>query len=133
MSNKTQLQTNNTKLDELTSLAATMKDKAAALPDAGGGSVETCTFKCINNSGYTDLASFAVSVLLEDGTIDAIEVSDDVYASNVVCGSAIGVVKNNAPYVNASITYDGAIVSAAGIYTLKAPTVSGEVATVIIE
>lgn len=44
MSNKTQLQTNNTKLDELTSLAATMKDKAAALPEAGGGSVvETCT------------------------------------------------------------------------------------------
>ncbi len=46
MSNKTQLQTNNTTLDYLISRVNAAKDVAASLPEAGGdsgGSVETCT------------------------------------------------------------------------------------------
>lgn len=53
MSNKTQLQTNNTALASLTDRVLAAKDTAAALPDAGsGGSVETCTVT-INRSVYT--------------------------------------------------------------------------------
>lgn len=37
MSNKTQLQTSNTKIDELNSLVEVMRGKVANLPDAGGG------------------------------------------------------------------------------------------------
>lgn len=48
MSNKTQLQTNNTALDALITRVNIAKDVAASLPKAGGGSgggsaVETCT------------------------------------------------------------------------------------------
>lgn len=46
MSNKTQLQTNNTALDALITRVNAAKDTAASLPEAGGGgggSVETCT------------------------------------------------------------------------------------------
>lgn len=44
MSNKTQLSTNNAKLDTLTSLTSSMRDKVATLPDAGGGgNIESCT------------------------------------------------------------------------------------------
>ena len=44
MSNKTQLQTNNTALDALITRVNAAKDTAASLPDAGsgGGNVETC-------------------------------------------------------------------------------------------
>lgn len=45
MSNKTQLQTNNTALDALITRVNAAKDTAASLPEAsggGGGSVETC-------------------------------------------------------------------------------------------
>jgi hypothetical protein len=43
MSNKTQLQTNNSNLDALIARVNIAKDTAASLPEAGGGSVETCT------------------------------------------------------------------------------------------
>ena len=46
MSNKTQLQTNNTNLDALITRVNAAKDVAASLPEAGGesdGNVETCT------------------------------------------------------------------------------------------
>lgn len=47
MSNKTQLQTNNTNLDALITRVNAAKDTAASLPDAGNGSgsgnIETCT------------------------------------------------------------------------------------------
>jgi hypothetical protein len=44
MSNKTQLQTNNTNLQSLIDRINAAKDTAASLPEAGGGgSLETCT------------------------------------------------------------------------------------------
>ena len=45
MSNKTQLQTNNSNLDALITRVNAAKNTAASLPEAGGGSggVETCT------------------------------------------------------------------------------------------
>ena len=46
MSNKTQLQTNNTALDALITRVNAAKNIAASLPEAGGGSggsIETCT------------------------------------------------------------------------------------------
>lgn len=49
MSNKTQLQTNNTTLDALITRVNAAKDTAASLPEAGssgGGSVETITITC---------------------------------------------------------------------------------------
>lgn len=57
MSNKTQLSTNNAKLDTLTSLTSSMRDKVAALPDAGGGggSVEIATFSCTCDELQGDL------------------------------------------------------------------------------
>ena len=47
MSNKTQLQTNNT---ELSSLIEAIRGKAAGSGGAGGGSIETCEVTFINNS-----------------------------------------------------------------------------------
>jgi hypothetical protein len=51
MSNKTQLQTNNTALDALITRVNAAKETAASLPDASGGGsggVETCTVSCPN-------------------------------------------------------------------------------------
>lgn len=98
MSNKTQLQTNNTKIDELTSLAATMKDKAAALPDAGsGGSVETCTVEIVCQDGAY-LTDVATNIVL-DGVITPYffaffeSVNNEKITSltieNVLCGSSL--------------------------------------------
>ena len=58
MSNKTQLQTNNTNLDALITRVNAAKETAASLPDAGsggsgGGSVETCTVTMVNNTDDT--------------------------------------------------------------------------------
>lgn len=54
MSNKTQLQTNNTNLDTLITRVNAAKDTAASLPDAGSSgdsaSVETCTIEIINET-----------------------------------------------------------------------------------
>lgn len=51
MSNKTQLQTNNTVLDALITRVSVAKDTVASLPEAGGGSsyeIETFTVDCDN-------------------------------------------------------------------------------------
>ena len=56
MSNKTQLQTNNTALDGYIARINAAKDVAARLPEAGGsggGSVETCTLT-VNGDTPTD-------------------------------------------------------------------------------
>ena len=55
MSNKTQLQSNNTALDALIARVNAAKDTAASLPSAGGGSgggsIEVCTGKLVAPSG----------------------------------------------------------------------------------
>ena len=55
MSNKQQLQTNNTALDALITRVNAAKDVAASLPEAGGsggGSVETCIVTLSLSNGY---------------------------------------------------------------------------------
>lgn len=76
MSNKTQLQTNNTKLE---SLIQTLQGKAA-----GGGSVETCT---LNIGSYILTAG---ATLYQDGAILAYNGrGNNGTCENVVCGSTI--------------------------------------------
>ena len=55
MSNKTQLQTNNTKLDDILTRINDATDTVDSLPDAGGGSgtsVETCTLTIMLDEQY---------------------------------------------------------------------------------
>lgn len=51
MSNKTQLQNNNTALDGYIARINAAKEVAAGLPEAGGGSIETCTISISFNYG----------------------------------------------------------------------------------
>ena len=72
MSNKSRLQTNNTNLQALI-------DKANALPDAGGGSVESCTITIVPDVmmapgsptyWYTDAETMTIkSLSTQDATI----------------------------------------------------------------
>lgn len=97
MSNKTQLQTNNTALDGYIARINAAKDVAASLPEAGsggsgGGSVETCTVTVtammnpltkIAAMRYVDGVFEQVSglIMMVGSTID-----------NVVCGSLVTVI-----------------------------------------
>jgi hypothetical protein len=64
MSNKTQLQTNNTALDALITRVNAAKEVAASLPEAGsGGDVETCTVTL----NYQRLSLGAVVYTTPDG------------------------------------------------------------------
>ena len=63
MSNKTQLQTNNTNLDSLITRVNAAKDVAASLPEAGGGGssggVEMCTVTLkINSPAFGDFTVY---------------------------------------------------------------------------
>lgn len=53
MSNKTQLQTNNSSLDALITRVNAAKDVAASLPEAGSGSIEMVTFSIVEDGPYT--------------------------------------------------------------------------------
>ena len=97
MSNKTQLQTNNTALASLTDRVLAAKDTAAALPDAGGGSVETCT---VTHDGPTapGLVVYYVdeSLQLREATSFTITVLKNsiIYAENgiiIVSGNATAI------------------------------------------
>lgn len=72
MSNKTQLQTNNTALDALITRVNAAKDVAASLPEAGGGggnaNIEICTVTIsFTNSDPREV--FISGTQLEDGNI----------------------------------------------------------------
>lgn len=107
MSNKTQLQTNNTALDALITRVNAAKDTAASLSEAGGGSgggsVETCTVT-INVNQPLVLYEYAVIIKESDGIISVI---NDVYRQgntvtipNIVKGSLI-LIKTNNPVIPA--------------------------------
>lgn len=95
MSNKTQLQTNNTTLASLTDRVLAAKDTAAALPDAGGGSVETCTVKLETGSGAygvyyaTTITNGNIDVstgtIADEGLVNYIP--DSVAAVEAICDS----------------------------------------------
>lgn len=94
MSNKTQLQTNNTALDGYIARINAAKEVAASLPDAsGGGSIETCTLNITNNDNGFSLNYLACETL-QDG-VKVLNILHDGYSltgfnfsvSNVICGS----------------------------------------------
>lgn len=73
MSNKTQLQTNNTALDTLITRVNAAKDVAASLPEAGGGSgggtqTYSITVDASSLSKSIDLNVLVVSYTKPDGT-----------------------------------------------------------------
>lgn len=81
MSNKTQLQTNNT---QLASLIQTLQGKAAG---GGGGGVETCTVT-VTGGGSSTRAHYTA---FENETMCAKEIggAGGVTIENVVCGSSV--------------------------------------------
>jgi hypothetical protein len=121
MSNKTQLQTNNTNLDALISRVNAAKDTAASLPEAGsggsgGGSIETCTITFDNISWGCPIVIVSAMVV-ENGIYQTYtnfsDTGNQLYTitiPNVVCGSEIGlgscfdVGYGNAPYIEISGT-----------------------------
>lgn len=95
MSNKTQLQTNNTALDGYIARINAAKEVAASLPDAsgGGGNIETCTLNITNSDNKYSLLYFACETL-QDGVKTLHAVHDDFALTgfnfsvpNVICDS----------------------------------------------
>jgi hypothetical protein len=89
MSNKTQLQTNNT---QLASLIQTLQDKAAG--GSGGGSVETCTININVQSGGSAQKYFAstgiigISYINEFGELSILENQGEMktsWSGSIVC------------------------------------------------
>lgn len=98
MSNKTQLQNNNTALDGYIARINAAKDTAASLPDAGGGesgsNIQTCTVSITdNNANRFDATEIIYSVLNESGQIETkqaiIWTTSACTFNNVVSGSCI--------------------------------------------
>lgn len=91
MSNKTQLQTNNTALDALITRVNAAKDVAASLPEAGGGSIATTSvtvsgeFTKVYATTYT---GGEISYSEHHSDYDVIDVS----ITNVVSGSSLVVI-----------------------------------------
>lgn len=145
MSNKTQLQTNNSSLDALIARVNAAKETAASLPDAGsgsGGSVETCTVTfTIKRFGGISGVFDIVYTTYENGTVssrcDRIT-SNKIYTefslSNVVCSSSITLVDESGDlYGDALINGTAAMVAQALIYrAFSAPSVAGEICTIQI-
>jgi hypothetical protein len=100
MSNKTQLQTNNTNLASYTDRVSALIDVANSLPEAGGsggGSVETCnvniTFTKVHAPVYPKFVQM-IYTHLADGKIESVyKINTEVYTSfsldNIICGSFI--------------------------------------------
>ena len=101
MSNEIQLQTNNTKLDTLTSLAQIMRGKVANLPDAsgsdsGGASVEIIEVTLRRSSNPTS-ANFVSSVLYTNINSDGLLHIDTVIPSTYL--SIYGCVSNTLMFI----------------------------------
>ena len=123
MSNKTQLQTNNTALDALITRVNAAKDTAASLPESGGGSsggsVETCTVTLDNESLSCDCTIFTIMATVVENGVERPYFFENsagewIYAhtiSNVKCGSRIYLITHlnmTTPYVeiDGGATYD---------------------------
>lgn len=98
MSNKTQLQTNNTNLDTLIARVNTAKNTVASLPEAGGGgssgNVETCTITIVEDG---PAATFIGQLFYtaSDGSI--------MSKSNINAGESLVVIKNTMVTTSASL------------------------------
>ena len=91
MSNKTQLQTNNT---QLASLIQTLQGKAAG---GGGGGVETCTVTVnASNRGaiaYTKYSEGNIEACVYRMTVN--DKSQNIVFTNVICSSALSYLSSN--------------------------------------
>lgn len=99
MSNKTQLQTNNTNLDALIARVNTAKDTAASLPEvgsggSGGASIETVTFTVLEDGPFEYWNCIDMYYL--DDTGNLIELTMD----NFPIGFSANVMKNSLLYMS---------------------------------
>lgn len=137
MSNKTQLQANNT---QLAALIETLQGKAAG-GGSGGASVETCTVK-ISLDADARMDEWAYSFLSDDGTISTVYEAPSYGESptntvfrleKVICGSYFRV-SFNGPSIGVSLdnveNVDG--FSNTNTHNMKAPTVGGSTGTVTV-
>lgn len=145
MSNKTQLQTNNTVLDALITRVSAAKDVAASLPEAGsdgsGGSVETCTV-VINHpfiAGNTNecINSYFATTYI-DGQYSADYALNGVYTSqvtisNVICGTVLYIYSMIDSCVWGFSTDKAEVLeNGGGRFIIKATASAGETATITI-
>ena len=100
MSNKTQLQTNNTALDALITRVNAAKDVAASLPEASDGSgsvpiVETCAITFNYSSTSTMILSSICYTKLSDNGPEVVNLianefnSASILLENVICNTLI--------------------------------------------
>ena len=91
MSNKQQLQTNNTNLDALITRVNAAKDVAASLPEAGGLEVCNVTITSFNS---IELLSYST---YENGIVATkfASATTNITLNNVICGSAISFYNTN--------------------------------------
>lgn len=99
MSNKTQLQTNNTSLEALITRVNTAKNTAASLPEVGSGgsgtNIDTCsvTITCAE-AGIVTGYGFTIFENNQITSIGSFEATVPVTINNVVCGSMISVTQS---------------------------------------
>lgn len=151
MSNKTQLQTNNTALDSLVSRVNAAKDIAASLPEAGnsgGGNVDTCTVT-INHPYTTTSYSlkdfieryFITTYADENYSLESYDYNLDepritttsITINNVVCGTQLSIYS----HIESNIwgcSFDKAelVSNFAGRFIIKITANTGETATINI-
>ena len=113
MSNKTQLQTNNTNLDALIARVNAAKDVAASLPEAGGGS----------GGGSVEVVTGTITASSPFGVSGAVYYLDEnMSVQQKDTEGTISVVKNSIVFV----LNGGDGVNLAGNYTLLESTIDGK-------
>jgi hypothetical protein len=142
MSNKTQLQTNNTKLDALITRVNTAKDTAASLPEAGsggGGSIETCTVTVMRDESYAILGvrvenSIPVPFYSED--TPNTRTWETVCESVVVVSSpwSLGYDCSNATFIGNMLDYtsNGTMFYNLNMYVFRIDAQPGETASIYV-
>ena len=96
MSNKIQLQTNNSNLDALITRVNVAKDTASSLPEAGGGGsgsdVETCRVEINLYNPDLENVMFAIMPVLENDKITSLYTTTSAIITNVITGSKVTII-----------------------------------------
>ena len=134
------LNTELTTQENLISQLSTILDSKAS-GGSGGGSVQTCTVKILNNitSLGHKISHLGYSYLDDVGNISttydrSINTQAEIILENVICGSFLCLINNGYSYVG--YTLSGGIIDLDSItsgYYFKAPTESGAVGIISIE